>query len=78
MEELNSTYIQALIDADGFDYWLQECQDLDPDCETQFDMALVQWGQYGLRNFGLRSESAKYDNFFFISFSFFFFFKKNK
>ena len=54
--DINNTYVQSLIAADGLDYWIAQCQELDSDCETPFDMALVQWGYYARNgNIGLNN-----------------------
>ena len=42
-------YVQnILIAANGYDYWLEQCRDIDPACNSTADMATLQWGYYSL------------------------------
>lgn len=65
IQDIRTTYIADLLNNDP-EHWQTVCLQLDPDCETDEDMAYVQWGYYNLSDptyqYGLNNEAIQVYN----------------
>eukprot|EP00732_Lithocolla_globosa_P002524 Lithocolla_globosa_v1_NODE_1675_length_2405_cov_6.857447.p2 type:complete len:236 gc:universal NODE_1675_length_2405_cov_6.857447:878-171(-) len=43
LDRIDQSYVEELVERQGLDYWLEECQKMDPECSQRKDLAKLQW-----------------------------------